>query len=800
MACAPRWRYRQWPRSYNLPPSSLRLAPCRATNAHPSRGHRLRRRPRVRAAGGTAPDPTRPSSTATAPPLHHHRTNTAPPPHHRRPITAPSPHHHRTIKPLIVRAFFFFQLMILLLARLIPSVAAAAAENQQEEFSLHQGWVQRVLAISSSTTSIVFCLLAMYCFLAIDPRRLVFRHQLIFFLLFFDLVKACVLLLYPARVLSNFLAYYNANFCHVVGFFTATSIEGADFAILTFAIHTYLLIFYPNLNVKVGNRTEGGLYSYRYYIYGTSFIIPLILASLAFANDQGYESFVCWCYLPQRPVWLRMVLSWVPRFCIILVICACYSLIYYHVIREFRILGGVFTKSKHTLTDQNPSFFSAVKYSYNAFRDQWFPLLSIPETSQPRPSVHSVRPHISHRHELVDEESTMGDMDNIDDDDDIDIDLSDVQPSYEPKELHIDPRTPTPVLEQGTQLQPMATYSKDPLHQDIHLENLKSFRKRQRIIKKQMKSIFVYPVAYMFMWLFPFILYCTQINYEREHGPIYWINCLGAFMQPFYGFVDSMVFFYRENPWQHTVMKRFESDNANRMNLLLSRPSHSLYESSISTERRGSQFHHQSLSQDMGVDMTKYSWWRRLLNDLNMPLFQLPTEKNLSMLQTKYINNAHKNSNASNNNNNNNNNIMMEKIDPNSHDFSNILQGNLIEDEFRSTLENFSLDFSSPSNKDRKTATSSNSPLSNSSTRKLSNNSLQNQRKSSIISNKSFRGRQYSVDPQQPVIIEGKHYDTQRNSHNSGNLTMKRSSASSSQRLSKEADEMDFMEFLKKGP
>ena len=47
---------------------------------------------------------------------------------------------------------------------------------------------------------------------AIDPKRIVFRHQLIFFLLFFDLLKACILLLYPTRILTHSSAYYNHNF------------------------------------------------------------------------------------------------------------------------------------------------------------------------------------------------------------------------------------------------------------------------------------------------------------------------------------------------------------------------------------------------------------------------------------------------------------------------------------------------------------------------------------------------------------------------------------------------------------
>ena len=161
--------------------------------------------------------------------------------------------------------------------------ARAERVDQIDKFTRHQVVVQRVLSVSSATVSIVFCLGAIYMFLAIDPRRLIFRHQLITFLLLFDLLKAIILLLYPTRVMTHFNSYYNDKFCQAVGFRTATAIEGADFAILAFAIHTFLLIFKPSLSVKTSNGVAGGLYRFRFYVYGLSFLIPLILASLAYS-------------------------------------------------------------------------------------------------------------------------------------------------------------------------------------------------------------------------------------------------------------------------------------------------------------------------------------------------------------------------------------------------------------------------------------------------------------------------------------------------------------------------------------
>lgn len=765
---------------------------------------------------------------------------------------------------------------------------ADSVVNQVDQFTDHQTYVQRILAISSSTTSIVFCSASIYCFFAIDPRRLVFRHQLIFFLLFFDLMKACILLLYPARVLTNYLAYFNAKFCHVVGFFTATAIEGADFAILTFAIHTYLLILKTNLNVRVGNsrRIEGGLYIYRFYVYGISFLIPLILASLAFVKNEGYQSFVCWCYLPQYPVWYRMVLSWVPRYLILLTIFFCYASIYYHVIKQIRHLGGVFTttsKKKFTDISEKPSFFSALKYFLNTIKRKILPELTLPE--QNKEFKEDVHPHRSNSRMSKEHGDNYGADDENDDDDDLediddvlssDDDISDLEDMAENDEGNVGSSThQSPINYNINTTMTTSNSNLDNHGTDIHLENLKNFKKRQRIIKKQMKSIFIYPLAYVFIWLFPFILYVTQVNYERHHQPIYFLNCLGAFMQPFNGTVDSIVFFIRETPWKYTAMNKFKRDHSERMDSLLNRQyhdqrqnlhtnrdsrgslglsshhnpsishshrqslrSHSLYDSSISNNtnsRSGSgvgrsesfSHHNHSLSANLNVDLSRFKKWRFFLNDLNLPLFQLPTEKNLTKLQDKFISEKlHENQDIELTDNQD---IEMseQKLD-----FSNVLQGNLVEDEFRSTLENFSLNFNDGSKTQGKR-------LSNSSLNHTTVNSSPHNRKNSF-SSKSYRSRQFSVDPNEPVIIEGKLYDSgdstsspntknsptnsnfphrpTRNSYNSGNtLAILRGNSGSStpnKKLSRgtldtrtsltgndESDgEMDFMEFLKKGP
>lgn len=626
-------------------------------------------------------------------------------------------------------------------------------------FTDYQNLVQRALAILSSLCSIFACLLAIYCFLAIDPKRLVFRHQLIAFLLLFDLLKACILLLYPARVLTHPTAYSNKRFCQVVGFFTATSIEGADLAILSFALHTLLLIFRPQLSVKVSDtgRVEGGLYKYRYYVYGLSFVIPLVMAALAHIG-VGYISFVCWCYLPQLPVWYRLVLSWVPRYLIIITIILVYGLIYYYVLKEFRALGGVYSTMQHQRThDSNtkPSFFSSLRYIYDktryAINDKFF--VPRPDRDSSSTSEDSAVEAIGSRTKTVQslDETPNHDHENENENENV-------------------------------------NHTQNIMHDsDLEAANLANFRKRQKLIERQMKSIFIYPIAYISVWLFPFLLQCTQFNYERTHGPVHWLNYLGAFMQPFNGFVDALVFFYREEPWKYTIMKNYEKDNAHRLDNYMRHHSGDL--NSLSRRRKLS-----SYSGALSIDMEQYSLWRRILAKLRLPLMGLPTEENVTKFQNSYLSSRleEQRSTSVNNlgsaapldaNGNPDFTSLMTK-----HDFSNLLNGEIIEGDFRETLEAYSLNFS----KERRSS--------------HSQGKHDNRGSITSISNKSSKSRRLStMDPRDP-IPESKEYTPQESSaafrkgialNASGKRPSQRSDRSSSVG---EDVELDFLQFLRDGP
>lgn len=639
----------------------------------------------------------------------------------------------------------------------VDSVVYSRAYNQLSKFTPHQAFVQRVLAVASSTTSIVFCLISFYAFLAIDPRRLVFRHHLIAFLLFFDLLKAVILLLYPARVLLKDLAYYNHNFCQIVGFFTALSIEGADLAILSFAIHTFILIFKPHFTGKDG-LNQGGLYRVRYLVYVTSFIVPIILASLAYIGD-GYSALVCWCYLPLRPVWYRFVLSWVPRYIIVVVIIAVYCAIYFHVVREFKEVGGMYA-TMHAQRqrgggggdrDGKPSFFSAIRYFFRRTTDRLLGSLIIPDLSSD--GSRSLRTR---------------------------------------KENDSSDRS-----QKGGNKDECMGESK------LQMENIKKFKKRQKMIQKQVKSIFVYPFAYCFVWLFPFIMHINQVNYEEKHHPIYWLNCMGAFMQPFNGFVDTLVFFYRERPWDYTVIKMFERENRNKINDMLVQNDNA-DESSYTTSARATK---NSLSASLGVDLNTYPLWRRWASKLRLPLFKLPTEENISEVQQKYWNSKMESLKATRNQPDQANNI----FDSSNHDFSNVLVGDIAEDDFRANFAKYEM---------------FNGGLVNDGSKNLPHNNmgLSKQRAASIVDpldkSASNANRKISSpfdtpsrlldnsvrkNADGPFTGSSKTAESSNMTSNSGELdeifgNSSRSSKSSQTRRSTLSSSMDFMEFLQKGP
>ena len=366
-----------------------------------------------------------------------------------------------------------------------------------ERYTPGEAYTTRLLAIISSTMSIFAGIIGIYFFLAIDYKKRVFRHQLIFFLILYDCIKALFLLLYPARVVAKASVYYDLNFCKVVGFFTALSIEGSDIAILSFAIHIALLVFKPNQTVKRGMSYEGGLFRYRYYVYAISILLPILLASLAFINGMGYEPLTNWCYMPTRPLWYRLVLSWIPRYLIIISIFVIYGCVYHHVTRQYSNVRNTMVGTEEA-DHQNTSIWK--KFS----KALGFVLFL----------------------NVILSDSLKGDSNND-------------APKNEEEQVDNQARE-TPIDN---------NYNLIP--ENLNEDTLQQFRKRQTQVERQMKTIFIYPVSYVFLWIFPLIVQAVNFRYTHaQNKPIVWLSSVSAFMKAFNCTIDTIVFLIRERPWK----------------------------------------------------------------------------------------------------------------------------------------------------------------------------------------------------------------------------------------------------------
>lgn len=337
--------------------------------------------------------------------------------------------------------------------------------------------------------------------------------SLILLLLLFDFGKAVVLLWYPARVLVVSSAYDNRNFCDVVGFFTSSFIEGADLAVFFLAVHTALLVF-----VKF-NGKEGGLYKFRYYVYGVNFLLPLVMAALVFIDHgrAAYKPYITWCYLPIRPIWYRLVLSWVPRYIIIVSIIAIYVSIYVYVKVQYREVVKNFSESQRYAAQG----IKRTKFGHSFSGQTRHVAYSILSFIAGLPGFAFLQPIIDRKLGIF-EDSASNDS-----------------------SVTVDPQV--------------------AMMMEIQRDQMKKFEIRRNNIERQIRSIFVYPTAYVFLWLAPFGLQCIQYNYEFEHGTLFWISAAAAFMQPFNCFVDSVAFFIRERPLKNREEKIFTKENGERV-------------------------------------------------------------------------------------------------------------------------------------------------------------------------------------------------------------------------------------------
>ena len=212
----------------------------------------------------------------------------------------------------------------------------------------------------------------------------------------------------------------------------------------------------------------------------------MIVASLAFVNPSTpYVSQGTFCYLPARPIWYRLALSWVPRYLILCMILGIYVAVYLYTKSKF----GDFDDAKFS----TPSFASeSTPHHSRTDRQESRPSLGLDGAEDPQigePNTETSSPILGSP--IAFRRAT-------------EADISPSKP-YEPVKgppARFINRTPT--LLEALRDSTLLSAANKRLESSANA----ALRQRHKAIKKQLRYLFVYPLVYLAMWIPSFVNQC----------------------------------------------------------------------------------------------------------------------------------------------------------------------------------------------------------------------------------------------------------------------------------------------------
>jgi G protein-coupled receptor GPR1 len=364
------------------------------------------------------------------------------------------------------------------------------------------------------------------------------------------------------------------------------------------AIHSALYIF----KSKSG---EGGLYPYRRLAYAVWFLYPITMAALAFINGHdAYTNEGTYCYLPVRPLWYTLALTWVPRYIIFLIILGIYASIYFYVRYRFH---GFAKTSKIRVDSTNGSSGEHGERLPKADRPSTPPLARHGLIPEPGENTIEREPSLSTM-EIMDGSSPLsptmsahlfiwGNLISSSSQSSPERSLPEPVLETGPISTPISPQavpqfpppavvpaansvglswdglglqrstlnshsSPSPRGSQADMLTVLAQPSKDtanpsPLSQ-LHLTNSQGqdltlvdiLRTRDKI-RRQLRFLFIYPLVYMGMWILPFASHILDYDTKYAVKPLFGLNCITTICVCSQAAVDCWLFSTREKPWRH---------------------------------------------------------------------------------------------------------------------------------------------------------------------------------------------------------------------------------------------------------
>lgn len=363
--------------------------------------------------------------------------------------------------------------------------------------------------------------------------------RLIMALIGSDMLCSILELAYPIVTLTSGDVSPDSTYCQVGGFFTAYFFEASDFMVFIIAIHTAIYVFNHKVTLAVD---EGGLWRWRYYVYALLFMIPGVLAGLAFINSTAYVPFVTWCYLPARPLVWRYTLAWGPRYFILLTISVLYIALYIYVRRVYRTIDRNQCGATGLSEYDSQGSYHVGSYQAESTQTIHFPPPSYLQRKRPSiPQPLSKDPERESRPSV----STSGGTPT---------------PTYESfiiQDTHdaIQPAAPVLSVPRKMSIAATVTDSFPPSirNSTVPMNDL-SFNQRRVYVERQMRTLFIFPIVYFIMWIPPFINHLYQvITYDSKATSLppgtFVVTVLATIFLPAQGFVNVCVYAVRERPW-----------------------------------------------------------------------------------------------------------------------------------------------------------------------------------------------------------------------------------------------------------
>jgi hypothetical protein len=323
--------------------------------------------------------------------------------------------------------------------------------------------------------------------------------------------------------------------------------------VLCIAVHSALQVFRPS-----DTTHSDGLYSYRYCLYVGALLFPATMAALVFANPRlGYMSQGPYCSLPLKPRWYRLALQWVPRYLISIIILGLAVAIYAHVGFEFRAMSN-------SLKDDKPSI-STLTHILSAESPE-IGVTTSPEVSQCQVSQFRRGSLVASMIGASRRPSGVASVDSHTNPVNDTARASSIQESpHAVNHSYMIPQLQTYDSANTANTASVANGKEAPLDSSKHSShrNASPFSdapsqhlqrqlalKRSRI-HRQLRLMFIYPIVYILVWLFPFISYCLTFKEKYAARPVYWLTFSHIICISSMGAIDCLIFSLRERPWSH---------------------------------------------------------------------------------------------------------------------------------------------------------------------------------------------------------------------------------------------------------